>query len=104
MYSFSTRLVLNVANIREALRHEPAIRPNFAHAKLSDLIPIIFALFWNGIDTVNGVYRYLEARDCKFDRDAIEFLINAYEGDEPEHLWSRGNLGDYLPNFEALPN
>lgn len=105
MYSFSTRLVLNADNVREALRHEPAIRPNFAFAGLADIVSIIYALMSNGVTTVAGIYRYLQERGCRFDRDAIEFLIDAYEGENPEqHLWSRGNLGDYLPHLDALPN
>lgn len=103
MYTYTQRIVMNVAKVREALRHEPAIRPSFAQAGLRDLVPVIFALFQDGTTTVSGVYDYLKAHDCKFDRESIQFLIDAYEGDKPHHLWERHNLGDYWPNFEALP-
>ena len=104
MYTFSQRMLGNVEQIRMALKCEPGIRPNFARADIRTIIQIIFAAMMNGSFDGAAIYRYLEARGCTFDRETIDFLLNAYEGTDPEqHLWERRSLGDFQPLTAAIP-
>lgn len=97
-------MIQTADKVREAISHEPAIRPNFERASISHIIVVMFAAMMKGMTTASSIYRYLDDRGCRFDRDTIDFLLNAYEGDDAErHLWSRMPAGDYMPLLEALP-
>ncbi|MHA6723804.1 hypothetical protein [Sphingomonas sp. RS2018] len=81
-----------------AIDHEPDIRPNLSRAGLAMTLTIIYCLVFRGFESPAEIYRYLEARGSKFDRESIEFLIDAYEGDNPEyHLWCRNEQGRRAP-------
>lgn len=104
MYTFPQRLLGDIKQLQAALNHEPAIRPSFAKAGISTVVRIIFATMLNGLSQSAAIFHYLEARGCQFDRDTIDFLLAAYEGEDPRnHLWQRGNLGGYEPLVEAMP-
>jgi hypothetical protein len=104
MHTFSQRILGDVKAVGQALKLEPGIRPSFSKATISTIIQVMFAAMMNRDYDAAGLYRYLEARDCPFDRETIDFLLNAFEGDDPDHhLWSRGSLGEYDPLPGAIP-
>lgn len=103
MYSFSERLLQIAPCVREALRLEPKVRLCFQRADMTTIAVVMFCLMWQRACDASSLYGYLDARGCPFDRTTIEFLLNAFDGDDPRHhLWTRGNQGDYLPLVWAL--
>jgi hypothetical protein len=104
MLTFTQNLIRTAPKVREALAHEPAIRPSFARAHLDTIIVVMFCLMWNGVTTPEAIHHYLSARGCDIEFGSIEFLLNAYEGEDASaHYWSRDRFGDYHPLFEAIP-
>ena len=103
MYNFTQGLIVDAQRIRNVLDFEPAVRPDFSEAKITTVVALIYCLIWKGIADSAGINRYLAEHGCRFDRDVIDFLISAYEGDDPErHLWTRTSIGIYVPIFDVV--
>ncbi len=104
MHNFANRRVFeNYASVMEALDHEPDIRPNLSRAGLAMTLTVIYCLVYKGVANAAAIHRYLDARGCVFDRDAVDFLLDAYEGEDPRHhLWSRDLGGQYVPLLGAF--
>lgn len=63
---------------------------------------VMFCAMDHGHTNAASLHRYLQARGCPFDREAIDFLLTAFEGDDPRrHLWARDCLGAYRPLYPA---
>jgi hypothetical protein len=104
-YTFTNRLLLSARQVREAISREPQIRPDYSGADLKTIVVVMYAAMWSGVYEPDALYHYLEARGAPITRDAFNFLLDAFEGDTWEHhLWSRGNLGDYVPVLGAMPD
>ncbi len=104
MYTFTELLIVKAPKMREALAHEPAIRPSFARADIGTIVVVMFCLMWNDMGAPAAIYKYLSDRDCQFDRATIDFLLATYEGGQRgQHLWSRESLGTYYPLLDAIP-
>ncbi len=103
MYTFSQRILDAAPRVRNMFANESAMRGLIVSTDLRTLAVLLFCLMWNGIDTATEMERYLAERGCRFDHKAIDFLLNAFDGDDPErHLWTRHNHGDYCPMLEAM--
>lgn len=102
MYTIVDRITLRAPSVATALSLEPEIRLNVSRADIETILVVIFCLVKTGAATSASVHRNLEARGCRFDRDVIDFLLNAYDGDdENHHLWKRASMGDYVPLYGA---
>ena len=102
MTTLTQHVLSFTSGVRTALRYEPGITPDFALADLSLLLAVMFCIMWNGLVEAPAIYRYLEERGCSLDRDAVYFLLSAFEGDDPDnHLWSVGPCGNYRPIMGA---
>lgn len=96
-------LVAKVSTLSDLLSFDPEIRPGFEWASLYTLVVVILALLLNRESTEQKIFEYLNSRGCGFDREVIGFLLDMFEGDDPEHhLWRlRGDK--YFPLIEAMP-
>ena len=90
MLTFSQSLLGNVAQVSAALDLEPGIRLDFTKADLRTVVRVMYAVMMRRSIDAAGLHRHLEARGCRFDRDTVDFLLNAYEGPDPDHHFGRG--------------
>lgn len=83
-------------NLAHGLCHEPGIRPNFRGADYFTLAAIIAVILGKGMDTVSTIYTYLSGRECPHDFATVQFILDAYDGDDSHHcVWERNKAGRY---------
>ena len=102
MFSFPHQLISGSTALRRALALEPAVRLDLSAAGLRTVVGVLFALMLNGTTHAPAIQRYLSDHHCPFDREAVQFLLDAFEGVDAElHLWVRHPVQGYLPALEA---
>ncbi len=102
MFSFPHQLISGSTALRQALALEPEVRIDLSAAGLPTVVSVMFALMLNGTSHAREIQRYLSDRNCPFDREAVQFLLDAFEGVDAElHLWVRHPEQGYSPALEA---
>lgn len=82
--------------IAPMLRHEPGIGVNLKAADMTVALAVIYNLIGKGIRGEEAIADYLIDREFSYDRDAIRFLLNTYDGRDARHsLWVRDKTGSY---------
>lgn len=100
MNTFIDNLKYNSRSVRDALACESGDRPTLNRSGSNAILQVIYCLLWREINRPASIYKHLRERGCTYDRTAIEALLSAYEGDDPDrHLWSRDSYGRYEPNL-----
>lgn len=95
MYSILRRAIGGVPTVHRMMTHESRIRLDLRKADLRTTLTVILCLMISGFDTASAFHRYLAKRGCPFDREEIEFLLDMFEGGDPDfHLWQRHDLVD----------
>ena len=104
MISFSQRILGDIRAVSAALKLEPGIRPDLSRATIPNIVQVMYAAMMNRAYDAASLFRYLEARECPYPRDTIDFRLLNFEGGDPDHhLWGRGVLGEYNPLTGTMP-
>jgi hypothetical protein len=103
MYTITQRLIQSAPFVQQMLRREPCIMLDLRNADVRTTLSIMFCLMMEGVDTAPAIHGWLSERGSKFERETIDFFLDQYDGNDPEHhLWERHNFGDYFPMYELL--
>jgi hypothetical protein len=103
MFTVTQRLIQGASFIRQMMQREPVITLDLRNADTRTILVFMYCLMVDGVDTAPAIYRYLAQRNCPLSRETIDFFLDQYDGDDPEHhLWKRHNFGDYFPMLEFL--
>lgn len=79
-----------------AMAFEPAVTVDFSNLEFELLPTMLAAIIARGGEDKDSITEYLVSRNCRFDKKAIGFVLDHFEGNNLNtYLWSIDKTGSY---------